>query len=76
MAITEKQRNNIYNLPTEDLIDILYECIESLGVFSQVEYMKIVGYKHSRTNLNLDMDKGKIKCVKIGGIRLPIINED
>ena len=75
MALTEKQKNNIHNLDSEETIEILYECIERLGVVSQVEYMKITAYPYSRQSLVNDMKTGKVKNVKIGGRRLPYIND-
>lgn len=75
MAITETQKNNIHKLSIDDCIEVLYECIERLGGVSQDDYKKITGYKYSRQNLVLDMKKGKVKNIKIGRIRFPIIND-
>ena len=75
MAITENQRNNIHKLSFTDAIEVFNELIEHLGIVSQKEYVKIMGYTKTRQNLREDMIKGKIKSVKIGHTRYPVINE-
>jgi hypothetical protein len=76
MAITETQKNNIHKLSIDDCIEVLYECIERLGVVSQDDYKNITGYKYSRQNLVLDMKSGKVRFIKLGRIRFPIINNN
>ena len=69
-----EKRTNIQNMSLDDSIYLINECIERLGLVSQAEYVKITGYKYSRQNLVEDLKKGKIKSIKIGRIRFPIIN--
>jgi tRNA (Thr-GGU) A37 N-methylase len=75
MALTENQKANIQKLSINNCIEILDECKERLGLVSQIEYIKIVAYKHTRQNLNNDLKSGKIKNWLFCGIRYPIIND-
>lgn len=61
MHLTEKQKNNIYHLSTETLIEILDECKKRLGLVSPDEYRKIIKYSKSRTQFYKDIKAGKIK---------------
>lgn len=72
--LTEQQVNNIHKLSDEDALQVLREIIEKLGIVSQVDYMSITGFNYTRTELNRRMDLGKIKYVKIGGVKYPLIN--
>jgi len=71
--VTEKQKNNLHRLSSDDLIDIMHECAEALGVVSVTEYCELM--LMDRYCLNRQIRSGKIKHVNIGGKKFPLINE-
>jgi hypothetical protein len=70
--ISEQQKNNINQLPVDDLCTIVQECIEALGIVSVQEYSEIM-CRNKRTVYD-DLAKGKILCIEIGGTKYPCIN--
>lgn len=73
--LTEQKIKEIHQLSIDDAVQLLQELVERIGVVSQSDYVKIMDFKQSRTELNRKMDSKIIKNVKIGGIRFPIIND-
>ena len=71
--ITNEQRNNIHKLSTEDLIEILHECAEALGVVSVEDYMNINCRK--RRTVFQNIKDNKIKVVNIAGRKFPVVND-
>lgn len=70
--LTDKQIENIRNLQKEDLVSILHECAEVLGIVSVDEYCQATGMKR-RTVYQLIKEK-RIKSIKIAGHIYPMIN--
>jgi len=72
--LTEKQKNNIYKLPDEDLVEILDICKEKLGIVLPNEYIKITAYRKTREWLQQECKSGKKKSFKIGNKHFPFVN--
>ena len=70
--LTEKQKNNIYNLPDEDLIEIDEIIQEKLGAMLMKDFLPIYG--KSRPWLQQECKSGKIKSKKIGNKFFPYVN--
>ena len=75
MPLTDKQKQDIYNLDSETIIEILDECKERLGLVSQTEYCEIMHWDKSRQTLVNDIKSGKIKSWILGKVRYLIIND-
>jgi hypothetical protein len=73
--LTEKQKNNIYNLPDEDLIEIVEIIFDKLAPVQPSTFIEIA-YKKSRQYLPKELDSGKIKSMKIpmSKKRFPYLN--
>jgi hypothetical protein len=73
--LTEKQKNNIYNLPDEDLMEIIEIIFDKLAPIQPSTFVKKV-YKKSRQYLPKELDSGKIKSMKIpmSNKRFPYLN--
>ena len=72
--LTEKQKNNIYHLPNSDLIEMLEIIQEKLGIMSRKEFMSVSGYQRTKSNLSIDIKKGRVKSVPFAGEKFPYIN--
>ena len=70
--ITEKQLANIRKMPKEDLLLLMEECAELLGLLDIQEYMKVTGTK--RRTVYDHIDKQIIKSFTIGNHKFPLIN--
>ena len=71
--VTDKQIANLHKLESDDLITIMHECAEALGVVSVSDYCKIMNT--DRFRLNRRINGNQVKYVKIAGNKFPIINE-
>ena len=73
--LTEKQKNNIYNLSDEDLIEMHQIIIEVLKPVTP-NYFIEKAYNKSRQWLPNELNSGKIKSMKIpmSKKRLPYLN--
>jgi hypothetical protein len=70
--ITEKQRDNIYKLPIEDVLQIALICNERLGIVTSDKYSKEMNIP-LRTVYE-QIDSGKILCFEVAGKKFPSIN--
>ena len=70
--LTEKQKNNIYNLSFEDLIELDEIIKDSLGTMLKNDFLKI--YPYSREQLLKDCKSGKVKAKNIGNKFFPYAN--
>lgn len=68
--ITEKQKDNIYNLSFKDQLEILDICLEALGAVDVQQATKILGLNRSRIYQLMD----SCSFVKIGSHKFPCIN--
>lgn len=72
MALTEKQKQNLFLLDSDTLIELMHECAEILGVCSVDEYCKIK-YKKRRTVYD-NIKNNKVKYIKIANNKYPVLN--
>ena len=70
--LTEKQIQNIRKLPKEDLISIMHECAEELGLVSVKEYCQATGM--NRRTVYDYIQQNKIKCFEISKHKFPLVN--
>ena len=73
--LTEKQKNNIYNLSDEDLMEMISIIFDKLAPVQPSTFIE-VAYKKSRQYLPKELDSGKIKSMKIpmSKKRFPYLN--
>jgi predicted DNA-binding transcriptional regulator AlpA len=72
MALTEKQKNNIYHLDSKTQLEIMHECAEALGLVDISEYRYATGEK--RRTIYDKMNSGKINTFNIGIHKFPLLN--
>jgi hypothetical protein len=70
--LTEKQKYNLQQLDTEDLIEIMHVCAERIGMVTADQYSII--HKKPRRTVYAGIESGRIKTTTICGHKLPIIN--
>jgi hypothetical protein len=72
--LTEKQKNNIYNLSDEDLMEIIEIIFDKLVPIQPSTFLEF--YNKSRQYLPKELDSGKIKSMKIpmSNKRFPYLN--
>ena len=73
--LTEKQKNNIYNLSDEDLMEMIEVIFDKLAPVQPSTFIEIA-YKKSRQWLPNELNSGKIKSMKIpmSKKRFPYLN--
>jgi len=70
--LTDSQKQNLSNLDSDTLLEIMHECAEALGLVSVDEYCKILGMK--KRTIYKHLNENKIKCFEISNHKFPIIN--
>ena len=72
--LTEKQKNNIYNLPDEDLMEMIDIIFDKLAPVQPSTFLKF--YNKSRQYLPKELDSDKIKSMKLlmSKKRFPYLN--
>ena len=68
--VTEKQLDNVYNLPLEDIRLVLDVCIEALGVVDIQDAQKILHINRSRVYQKMNDNNS----IRIGKHKYPCIN--
>jgi len=72
--LTEKQKNNIYNLPNEDLMEMVDIIFDRLAPVQPSTFLKF--YNKSRQYLPKELDSDKVKSMKLplSKKRFPYLN--
>jgi len=70
--ITDRQLENLNKLPKEDILVIMHECAEILGMVSIKDYSNIMGMPRRTIYDHITFEK--IKTFQISEHKFPLIN--
>ena len=70
--ISQQKLNNIHKLNPDEILQIMHECAEALGVVSTIEYCKIMG--SGKRAVYQKIKENKIITFTISGKKFPCIN--
>lgn len=72
IMLTEKRLDNIHKLPKEDILKILHECAEALGIVTVEEFSELAHI--SKRTVYDHIEKKIIPSFEIGNHKFPLIN--